>query len=311
MDLTRRAFVGRALVGAVTGGGVLAGGAALAGGAVVLGGCSGSNSRRTSGSDSRSSSGSSSQARPAGPSYDETRAGPIVLRVPRGGSGDVSLPSQAETGWRWARAAWPTVAPPAVIVVWAPTTQAQFVAWGGSAAESGSVAAAARSDGSVILDPRLSSEVTATGMSVVLAHEFSHVLLHQATDSVSPRWLVEGSAVWAAFRLTGRDIAQLCPRIAAQVKAGAVPDGPPPDTGFEVASAPGASTTDSLENAYESAFCWCSFLISVIGVARWRQLVESGPQAPVVVDRRLRTWTGRSTAGLHTAYGEWIRGQFA
>lgn len=207
------------------------------------------------------------------------------------------------TGWQWALQAWPGVRQPDRIVVWVPTGERDFHDWGGDATESTAVAGSALADGSVLLAPGLAGEVTSTGMSVVLAHEFSHVLLHQQTDHTSPRWLIEGSAQWAAFARTGRTLAQLAPLVGFAIRAGNWPAGPPEDTAF--------SGTGQLEYTYELAYVWCRYLVSRAGVTRWRDLVESGPTTASKVQQVVAGWTGVAPGRSDAAYRRFLAGEFA
>ncbi|MFC6706382.1 hypothetical protein [Flexivirga alba] len=146
-----------------------------------------------------------------------------------------------------------------------PADDAGFRAAGGSAEPGAQIAATTTAAGRVVLAPALFSQVTGQGVVVVLTHELTHVALHQAGDSDIARWVVEGAAEFTAYRPTGLTLPRLAPQLAAAVRAGHVPIGPPSDARFR--SAPQA--------AYQEAYAWCAFLVDRFGTTRFTGFVRS------------------------------------
>lgn len=164
-------------------------------------------------------------------------------------------PAVVETALRRVRSVWaapiaaagrPLSSPRGVQVT---ATRDQFTALGGG--QAGGVAATTKADGTVILAPDLWTGTTQQGQIVVMAHEFTHVVLHSQTSN-SARWLVEGPPEWTAYHDTGLALSVIAPRMAAATRAGRPATGPPTDAEF---------TEGPLQSAYQSAFTWCSFLV--------------------------------------------------
>lgn len=147
-----------------------------------------------------------------------------------------------------------------------PADEAGFRAQGGMAEPGAQIAATTTAAGRVVLAPALFAQVTGEGVVVVLTHELTHVALHQGGDPDIPRWVVEGAAEFTAYRATGLALPRLAPQLAAAVRAGRAPTGPPSNVRFR--SAPQA--------AYQEAFAWCAFLVDRFGTARFTHFVRSG-----------------------------------
>ncbi len=177
-----------------------------------------------------------------------------------------------------------------------PADDAGFRAAGGSVEPGAQVAATTTAAGRVVLAPALFTEVTGQGVVVVLTHELTHVALHQVGASSIARWVVEGAAEFTAYRPTGLALSRLAPQLAASVRAGHVPTGPPSDARFR--SAPQA--------AYQEAYAWCAFLVERFGTVRFTDFVRSvhtGRQAEFVAS------FGSSTSSLRPGFQAFLRSQ--
>lgn len=231
---------------------------------------------------------------------------------PRAGAGSptvdgrvTALSADAATGWSWARRTWAQVPAPKRVLVLLPATAADFEtlrsgddpgrAPTGTAASrqaGDSLGATTRSDGVVVLNPDAVDRLTSEGVQVVLAHEFTHVMLGQYRDHRSPRWVVEGSATWASTRFTGRSLRDLAPGVAADVRAGRVPSGPPVDSALAAGD----------DRVYQAAGVWCAFLVDHFGERRFVSFVRSAPLAETAfVDH-----FGTSIASLASAYRSFL-----
>lgn len=177
-----------------------------------------------------------------------------------------------------------------------PADQAGFRARGGSVEPGEQIAATTTASGRVVLAPTLFTEVTEQGLTVVLTHELTHVALHQAGDPDLARWVVEGAAEFTAYRPTGLPLPRLAPQLAAAVRAGHLPAGPPSDARFR--SAPQA--------AYQEAYVWCAFLVDRFGIDSFTDFVRSadtGRQAEFTAA------FGVSSTSLRQPFQQFLRAQ--
>ncbi|WP_018156181.1 hypothetical protein [Demetria terragena] len=164
---------------------------------------------------------------------------------------------------------------PVPIRVLAPATSTEFADFAGTADPQ--VPAITRSDRTVVIHPGLWSRTTEAGRRTVMRHELTHVALDQGTWRRVPRWVVEGSAEYTAYRRTDLTPAQIAPGLAARVRAGERLTAPPTDT--EVSG----------DDGYGLAWAWCSYLVDQHGRDRFVAFVgEVGKQ--------------RSSAGTSAAF---------
>lgn len=173
--------------------------------------------------------------------------------------------ADARTAAARVRQAWGASALPGTIHIEVAADDADFHRRGGSAEAGATIAATTTSDGRVVLSPALFDDVTQPGRVVVLTHELTHVALHQGASSAITRWVAEGAAEFTAYRPTKLGLARLAPQLAAQVRAGRLPTGPPDDALFR--STP--------EAAYQRAYAWCAFLVNRFGLGRFTAFVRS------------------------------------
>jgi hypothetical protein len=183
------------------------------------------------------------------------------------------------------------------VLVEVPATDAQFRARGGSAEAGAQLAATTTPDGSVVLAPSLFRTLTPEGRVVVLTHELTHVALHQAALTAVAHWIVEGSAEFTAYHASTLSAAQLSPQVAAAVRAGHGPAGPPADANF--AARPAA--------AYQEAYVWCRFLAQRFGLPRFVAFVRSADaRQPGAFSREF----GTTIPALSAPYAHFLRSKF-
>lgn len=151
------------------------------------------------------------------------------------------------------------------IPVRVPRTEAGFEKLGGGGVQASATTTRA---GTVVLNPEVASRVTARGQIVVLAHEFTHVALRQYLPSDTPRWVIEGSAEFTAYRPTSMSFTRAAPQVARRVRAGRPPTGPPADRQL-------AADAPHLQRAYQQAYAWCRFLVHRFGLSAFVAFVRA------------------------------------
>lgn len=180
------------------------------------------------------------------------------------------------------------------VTIRVPRDKAGFEALGGAGRQ---VAATTTSRGVVVINPKTRSDVTKEGLVVVLAHELTHVALRQYDGSRAPRWVIEGSAEFTAYRQTSLSLAAAAPRVAALVRAGRPPAGPPADHRF-------APDSPHLQRAYQEAHTWCAFLVDRYGLRRFTGFVErAGRKGASAFGAAFHV----TPAGLRSAYRHWLK----
>lgn len=177
-------------------------------------------------------------------------------------------------------------------------SDAEFRAYGGGVEAGAQIAATTTASGAVVLAPALFTAVTADGRVVVLTHEFTHVALHQATLTGVARWIIEGSAEFTAYDAAAKDLATLAPSLAATVRGGSGPTGPPTDRQF----------AEDAVAAYQSALAWCRFLADRFGLSKFVSFVRA---ADAGTPRAFEASFGIAANTLRVPYGTYLRTQFA
>ncbi|TWE13014.1 hypothetical protein BKA23_1842 [Rudaeicoccus suwonensis] len=176
----------------------------------------------------------------------------------------------AERAVGWVSQVWgePTVAAHAPLTLAAPKTLTEFRALGGGTGEAGQIAATTTPSRLIVISPQLTTEVTAEGVVVVLAHELTHAVLGQGGLTGVHHWVIEGSAEYTAYRPTGLGLAAAAPQLATVVAKGQVPTGPPDDAEFSGSSA-------DPQQAYQYAYAYCLFLADRFGLAAFTSFVRA------------------------------------
>ncbi len=118
--------------------------------------------------------------------------------------------------------------------------------------------AALADGGRVIVVPELFATLTPTGKDVVLAHELTHVTA--GTDGL-PIWLYEGFADYVGYRDAGLPVTTIAAELAAEVRAGRLPDALPGPADFAADGRDPARPA----RAYQEAWLACRFLADRFG----------------------------------------------
>lgn len=189
---------------------------------------------------------------------------------------------------------WGKNAVPTRVHLTAPATAAEFTELTGSTSDA--VPALTRPDGRVVIHPDLWGRASAPGRQVVLTHEVTHVALGQGGWPDVPRWVVEGSAEFTAYRRTELAPERIAPSVARRVRAGDGPTGPPSET--QMAGPDG----------YSLAWTWCQYLVSRSGQAVFVRFVRrAGRNATAAGTRRaFRATYGVDPGALAAGYSTWL-----
>lgn len=205
--------------------------------------------------------------------------------------------AQAATARIWVERTWPQqVATAGTISVVIAGSDAQFAQLRGGAPMTDDLAASTTSNGTVVVSQKALGAITDQGRRVVLAHELTHVVLRQTRRVGVPRWIVEGSAEYTAYRWAGLSLSAACPTLRDHVRAGQSPALPPADKLFD-------GTTG--QSAYQQAHAYMSFLVSRFGEAAWKRFViaaDSGSQTAFGT-----TFDRSMPVGLRGAYLTYLR----
>ena len=104
----------------------------------------------------------------------------------------------------------------------------------------------------IVVNPVASGKLTAVGVSVLLAHEATHVATH-SVDSPAPAWAVEGLADQVAYSAYPDARPAAAAPLVAQVRAGRVPRDLPEDDRFR-------PSEDGVGLAYTEAWLACRYV---------------------------------------------------
>jgi hypothetical protein len=188
------------------------------------------------------------------------------------------------------------VAGPVRPLILFPASTEQAAVLAAPAAVSG-LAAVAGTD-RVIIEPRSFARLTGTGRDVVLTHELTHVAVGAATDGRTPKWLVEGFADYVGYLDAGIPVASAASELAAEVRAGKLPEALPGRDAFAARSA-------RLPQAYEEAWLACRYVAGRFGeralVTLYRESMRSDPRSA------LRRTLGMTTAKFTASWREYVQ----
>jgi hypothetical protein len=134
----------------------------------------------------------------------------------------------------------------------------------------------------ISLNPSTWPSVGPLGRLVVLTHELTHLASRADTGSQTPRWLQEGFADYVGFRGTGLAATVIAKELAAQLRAGRLPRGLPPNHSF-------AGSSPRLAESYEEGWLACKLIAARAGqpalVRFYRQVgIATTGQARAVSD---------------------------
>ncbi|TWP36986.1 hypothetical protein [Leekyejoonella antrihumi] len=265
-------------------------------GAVMLAGCGGAAAAPSSPTAAATPSGTVARVMP---DAENVRGTYVVVTGDASESRLRHTVQAADQAARWVTQTWGDVwRGRARVVVYAPRSMPEFLALGGGSSEGDQVSATTTVAGAVVLSPELSTEVTPEGQVVVLAHELTHVALHQAGLTHTRRWVIEGSAELTAYRPTGLSVARAAPQVAVLVRSGRSPAGPPTDEAF-------SGSSDDLQISYQQAYTWCRFLGQKFGLPAFKRFVKQADRG--ATETAFRDQFHTTPAGLADTYRTWLR----
>jgi hypothetical protein len=144
------------------------------------------------------------------------------------------------------------------------------------------------------------------GRLVVLTHELTHVASRADTGSQTPRWLQEGFADYVGFRDTGVAATVVAKELAAQVRAGQLPDRLPANRSF-------AGSSPGLAASYEQGWLACRLIAARVGqsglVRFYRQVGTASTNTDQAVSDALRRVLHLSTPEFVAIWRSYITAQ--
>ncbi|MGW7453860.1 hypothetical protein [Streptomyces sp. NPDC054787] len=152
----------------------------------------------------------------------------------------------------------------------------------------------------VVINPEGYAELGGAGRRIILTHEVTHVATRAATSALTPLWLSEGFADWAAYRGTSTTPAQGAPELARAVRRGEVPGELPGAEDFAFGGDPQA-----LARSYEGAWLACRLIAERWGEAALVGLYERAGEEPLAT--ALGQSVGTDPAGLTQDWREALR----
>ncbi|MFB4274811.1 hypothetical protein ACBJ59_05895 [Nonomuraea sp. MTCD27] len=218
-------------------------------------------------------------------------------RVGQGGQGAGSLDEMARLADRAGLRVSAVLGRPVRPLVVVPDSAREAARLAGVERLDGLAAVADR--GRVIVVPELFATLNPTGRDVVLAHELTHVAA--GTDHL-PVWLYEGFADYVGYRDAGLPVATAAAELAAEVRAGRLPNALPAPAAF----AADGRAPDRLARAYQEAWLACRFLADRFGEGTLVRLYREAQAAGL--DRALAS-LGLSVATLTARWREYVRDQ--
>jgi hypothetical protein len=184
-------------------------------------------------------------------------------------------------------------AAPGMIVVPADGAQAARVAGSGPLTGFAAVATADR----VVVVPGGFARLSATGRRVVLAHELTHVATGAARTTHLPMWLVEGFADYVGYRDAGLPAPVVAAELAAEVRAGSVPERLPARPEFRAGAV-------RLAQAYEEAWLACRYVVARFGEKSLVRLYRDALRGDIVAALGA---LGLTAAELTSAWRSYLR----
>jgi hypothetical protein len=207
-------------------------------------------------------------------------------------------------------------AQPAVIV--APSTLGQLTAQLGPGRGAGFDQIAAVTDGPLVRDTPAQSDrvylnpdafkgLSATGRTVVVTHELTHVTVRATTSRSAPIWLSEGFADDVALTPTGLPVRSVASDLLDQVRAGKPPTTLPDEAAFD-------PTKGQIAPSYSAAWIAVMRMRQKYGqekvVAFYRAIVGDAAADPAVigsVDKRTQTAFGTALGTTQDAFvADWL-----
>jgi hypothetical protein len=144
------------------------------------------------------------------------------------------------------------------------------------------------------------------GRLVVLTHELTHVASRADTGSQTPRWLQEGFADYVGFHGTGVAATVVAKELAAQVRAGQLPDRLPVNRSF-------AGSSPVLAASYEQGWLACRLIAARVGqsglVRFYRQVGTAASSPDQAVSDALHSVLHLSTSQFVAIWRTYITAQ--
>ena len=144
----------------------------------------------------------------------------------------------------------------------------------------------------IVVNPVASAKLTKVGMSVLLAHEATHVATH-SVDSPAPAWVVEGLADHVAYTAYPDARTAAAAPIVAEVRTGRVPRALPKDDRFR-------ASRKQVDLAYAEAWLACRYVAERYSPRQLNQLYRQ-------LDRG-RTFDQAAQAVLNVSADEFAEG---
>ena len=125
----------------------------------------------------------------------------------------------------------------------------------------------------ILVSPETWPRLNPLGRRVVLTHELTHVAMASPGDDRTPLWLVEGFADHVAYLDAGTPPRSAARELAAEVRAGEVPERLPGRADF-------ATGAPRLSQAYQEAWLACRMIAERYGGARLLRLYRAAGEKP-------------------------------
>jgi hypothetical protein len=160
----------------------------------------------------------------------------------------------------------------------------------------------------IVVVPAQFAALDARARTVVVRHELTHLATGPVTSSSTPFWLSEGFADHVGHLGSGEAPASAAGELAAEIRAGKVPDRLPGEGDF-------AAESPRLAQAYQSAWLACRLIAERVGedgLARFYRTVSGGPgDADASLDSGLRSVLGLTTDQFVALWRAYLRARLA
>jgi hypothetical protein len=158
----------------------------------------------------------------------------------------------------------------------------------------------------IVVNPGPFGKLSRGGREVVMRHEITHVATRAVTGEATPYWLSEGFADYVAYAGEPDDPPQIARELAAEVRAGRIPQRLPGEAEF-------APDGLRLAQAYEASWLACRLVaerIGAQGLVRFYRAVSAGPgAADAALDSGLRSVLGLTTEQFVALWRSYVREQ--
>ncbi|MCD0450982.1 hypothetical protein LO762_17525 [Actinocorallia sp. API 0066] len=125
----------------------------------------------------------------------------------------------------------------------------------------------------ILVSPETWPRLSALGRRVVLTHELTHIALDAGSDTTTPMWLVEGFADYVGYLGTSVPTRKAAAELAAEVKAGKLPDRLPDAAAF-------GTSAPRLSQSYQEAWLACRMIAETHGRAKLLALYRAARTLP-------------------------------